>query len=402
MRTAARSGVAVEALVQIVHVIQRIELSQGGVVRSVLDLAASLVKRGHGVSVLTCRNVDGPSLHEQAEAGLRIVELPGAPKPWRSLSPAVRDAVGAEVVGADLVHYHAVWSPVHLAVGAVAGRAGVPGALSLHGMLDTYPMRMKPVKKRAFLALYGGRLIGDMRAIHCTSRTELEESRRWFGAAKDRARVIPLALDVEPYERSSVSADEARRSFGLGEDPFVLFLGRVHPIKSLPLLVEAVSVARETVRDVRLVIAGDHESADETEAVRRLASRLGIADWVHLVGVVHGDLKVSLLRAANVLALPSHHENFGMVVPEAMICDTPVVVSKGVGLWPDVEEHDAGLVVTHDVGAMAGALRTLLSEPETAQRFARNGAGWVRERLSGDAVLSRYEQMYDDVRSGKP
>jgi len=390
---------------RLLHVIHAIDLAQGGVVRSVLDLTSGLAARGHEVRVLTQRNVDGPGTGDAPELpGVEIVEAPGPPRSFRRLSPAGLELAARESEWADVVHFHALWHPMHLDVARLAREANRGCVLSTHGMLDDYTMKMKPLKKRVYLRLAGTRVLESMHFMHCTSPIELSESRRWFGAARDRGRVIPLALDVDALTATGARAPsgatggaEVREKLGLPPGKIVLFLGRVHPIKGLPLLVEAFARMRERDDAAVLVIAGDEESKAEANLIRSLVRERGLDERVRLVGVVNGAVKTALLSEAEVLVLPSHHENFGMVIPEALMCGTPVVVTKGVGIWPDVVDRGAGLAVERDPDGLSKAIRSVLDDPAAAAAMAQAGADWVRQCLSGDAVMSQYESMYEDA-----
>jgi glycosyltransferase involved in cell wall biosynthesis len=394
---------------RLLHVIHAIDLSQGGVVRSVLDLTSGLALRGHDVRIFTQNNLDGDRAfesdtgHGEPVARPEIMEAPGPSRSFRRLGSQGSELAAQLTRWADAVHVHAVWHPMHSDIVRLANESGCGRVLSTHGMLDSYTMAMKPMKKRLFLWKWGRAVIESMNVVHCTSPVELDESRRWFGAARDLGRVIPLAIDPAPLERSTAAPRLVRDEFGLGDDPVILFLGRIHPIKGLPLLLRAFGrLDTDRVRP-RLVLAGDLETPSEVQLLQREARRLGVHDRVHLVGVVGGERKVSLLRAASVLVLPSHHENFGMVIPEALVCGAPVVVTKGVGIWPEIVERGVGVAVERDADQLAQTLHELLLDRDKARAMADAGAEWVRHSLSGDAVMNQYERMYRDAAgAGRP
>lgn len=386
---------------RIVQVMGEINTAKGGVVRAVLDLSRGLAARGHDVTVLTRRNVDAPDdFVTPGENRLALRELDGAPGRLGALSASERPAVRDAVDGADVIHFHAVWHPVYLGIAREARMRNIPCVVSTHGMLDDFTMNMKPLKKRAYMAFAGRKLLRAMSVIHCSAQAELDQSRRWFGPAAERGRVLPLALDVTPYEQP-IGQDHARERFGLGNKKVVLFLGRIHPIKGLEHLIGAMPAAHDVCAQTVLVLAGPHEARPYVERLRLMADGLGIADRVLLPGSVGGNLKVSLLKAATVFVLPSSHENFGLVVPEALICGTPAIVTKGVSIWRELESHGAAIATDQNKAAIGEALGDLLRDDGRRQRMGESGARWVKTELDPDAVLAGYENMYLDASSSR-
>jgi glycosyltransferase involved in cell wall biosynthesis len=134
-----------------------------------------------------------------------------------------------------------------------------------------------------------------------------------------------------------------------------LFLGRIHEKKGCDLAIMAFAKVLSHDADWRLVFAGPDQVGWQQQ-LEEMAAGLNIGDRVKWIGLTKGDVKWGLLRSAEVLFLPSHQENFGIVVAEALACGTPVLISDKVNIWREVEEHAAGLVAPDD---LAGAIRLL-------------------------------------------
>jgi glycosyltransferase involved in cell wall biosynthesis len=123
----------------------------------------------------------------------------------------------------------------------------------------------------------------------------------------------------------------------------MLFLGRIHEKKGCDLLVRSFHDLQNLSADYHLVIAGPDDYGLGAR-LRREAVRLGIADRISWPGMVTGTDKWSLLRAADVMVLPSHQENFGVVVAEALACGVPVLLTDKVGIWQEIVADSAGFV----------------------------------------------------------
>ena len=295
--------------------------------------------------------------------------------------------------GADVLHLHTPWDPANPQLAKVAQRRDIGYVLSIHGMLDDWCMAQRGLKKRLYLALAGRRLLEGAAFVHCTASAENEQARKWY--PRGRGRVIPLVFDTEPYE-SLPGPAAAREAFGLGDEPVLLFLSRLHYKKGPDLLLDIVAELERRDRTVRLVMAGSGDDG-YVATLQEQVRALGLNDRVELPGLVTGELKTSLYEAADVFVLPTSQENFGIVFPEAMACRTPVVTTRGVDIWPELETSGGGLIVDRSVASFANAIETLLDDDPRRATMGGAGRRWVLEELSGPAVVEAYLGMYRDV-----
>ena len=158
-----------------------------------------------------------------------------------------------------------------------------------------------------------------------------------------------------------------------------MFLSRIHRKKGCDLLLEAFArLAAET--DLDLVMAGPDEDGLQL-ALEAQAARLGIAGRVHWTGMLEGDVKWGALRAADAFVLPSHQENFGIAVVEALACGVPVIISDKVNIWPEIAQDKAGIVKEDSAeGTYQGMVEFLAMGPEERLRMIRNGVDCFRVR----------------------
>ncbi|OAI50982.1 hypothetical protein AYO44_05330 [Planctomycetaceae bacterium SCGC AG-212-F19] len=236
--------------------------------------------------------------------------------------------------------------------------------------------------------------------FHFTSRAEEQEVAR-LGLSNGAARVvIPPGLDTQAWDSAQHQSDLQNRLRDQADGrPIILFLSRLHPKKGVvDLLLPAFAQLRA---DAVLAIAGgpdEHEPAHASEVGREVARR-GLAGRVALLGPVAPQERWALYDAADLFVLPSHAENFGIVVTEAMARGLPVVISDAVQASEHVRAAKAGCIVPLDVMALARALDELLADEGQRRRMGDRGRAYVRTNLNWERVAVAIAAMYRTCRS---
>lgn len=348
----------------------------GGPIVAVHGLAKALVARGHQVDVFTT-NVDGEGTLDVPVAtpvdldGVRVHYFPST-MPRIYWSPAMRKAL-ADTGRYDVVHSHAIYLFPGLAAGRAARKAGVPFVISPRGMLVPELIRRRnAIVKRLWLTLFERRNFGRATGIHFTSQLEWDEARR-TGLPLPSPFVVPNGVDLIP--RPDVPRDEKT----------LLFLGRINWKKGLDRAITALKTT-----DARLIVAGNDEE-ELTPRLRELAERHGVGHRVEFPGPVYGAAKDELLARATLFVLASTSENFGNAVVEAMMMETPVVLSKDVGLADDVARANAGAIGLE-------AIPELLRDPARRAAMGRNGRALVESRFTWPRVALQMEEAYGGLR----
>jgi D-inositol-3-phosphate glycosyltransferase len=229
---------------------------------------------------------------------------------------------------------------------------------------------------------------------------EADQLVTYYGAAPERVRVVAPGVDhafFAPGDRV-----QARRAVGLAvEEPLVLFVGRIQPLKGVAVAVEAVARLRRA-GGARLVVVGGpsgprgHAHLDE---VRALVDRLGLADRVTFVAPQPHELLSSYYRAADVCVVPSRSESFGLVALEAAACGTPVVAAAVGGLTTLVEHEVTGLLVDPVTpSTVASAVDAVLGDPDRAARLGVSAAARSQRytwRRAAQVLRTTYDQLAD-------
>ncbi|MAE66224.1 MAG: hypothetical protein CMJ18_18290 [Phycisphaeraceae bacterium] len=384
----------------IVHYQHVMNLSAGGTTRTTTDVGTILNERGHEVTVITYDDTDVPDSWRQGDPGQpRVVRIDPPRPPLGRFARSTMKQVEPLVAEADVLHLHAPWDPPNPQFAAVARRTGTPYVLSLHGMLDEYSMRQRGLKKKLYMALVGRKLLERAACVHCDNETEAEQSHPWF--PRGRTMVIPVILDLDLFEElpgpelARLSFDDLPDASEADADAVVLFLSRVQEKKGIEVLIDATERLRDRDVRCRVIVAGDAEVPGYDAQLMADIARRGLDDRIRFVGLVGGPKKLSLYEAADVFALPTRQESFGIVFAESLACRTPVITTRGVHIWPQLEESGGALIVERTADAFADAIVTLLEAgPPRRREMGEMGRAWVFEYLGMDRVAGLYETLY--------
>ncbi len=275
----------------------------------------------------------------------------------------------------DLVILHGIWSAPVLAM-----RLGWNGRSSYavfpHGMLDPYFIKFFPIKhikKTVAYRLVVEPVLKKAAAVLFTCDEERQLASTSYIPASGRRIVVRYGIDDN--SRTAVNASQHIRSMLaiLASKETFLFISRIHPKKGCDDLIEALAAVGESNPDVHLLIAGP-DDVSWTPKLKELSQRLQVEDRVTWLGPVFGPDKWFLYKNSNVLILPSHMENFGMVVAEALASGQPVLISDKVNIHSYITEAGAGFV--DGPVAVQGTINLMASKTESPQRVLE------RQRMS--------------------
>lgn len=363
---------------KILHVVSSVDPALGGVAESIVRRGEKLVEMGHQVEVVSLDKPDNPAL---AGYPLPLHALGPGITAWcysRKLIPWLR----THCQQYDAVIVDGIWQFHAFATRQALQGTGVPYFVFTHGMLDpwfkhTYPL--KHLKKWLFWPWAEYRVLRDAQAVLFTCEEERKLARQSFGLYKIRELVVPFGTASPPENK-----DELRRLFfatypNLTNKRILLFLSRIHVKKGCDLLIEAFGRIAEQYPDVHLVIAGPCD-AQLLAALKAQVSALGLNQRVHWLGMLKGQIKWGALYACSAFTLPSHQENFGIAVAEAMGCGVPVLISNKVNIWTEIINGGAGYVGEDTIEGTHQTIMQWLNSTEENLGLMRSNAKTTFER----------------------
>jgi glycosyltransferase involved in cell wall biosynthesis len=350
---------------RLLHVVASFAPAAGGTTEAIRKLAQCSV----GAVEVVCLDDPGAAYVQGQNFPVHALGPPQGGYRW---TPRLQPWMAENLTRFDGVVIHGLWQfHGYGTYRMVRGR--LPYVVFPHGMLDPYFKRAFPLKhfkKQVYWVARERRMLRDARAVCFTTAIERDAAAKTFWPGGWKSVVVSLGIAEPEGEPSAQRETFFSRFPGLRGRRFFLFLSRIHRKKGCDLLLDAF---RRVDADLDLVMAGPDEDGLRP-ALEAQAARLGIAGRVQWTGMLEGELKWGALRAAEAFVLPSHQENFGIAVVEAMACGVPVIISDKVNIWPEIAQDKAGIVVADTAeGTYQGMMTFLAMRPEERLQMIRNG-----------------------------
>lgn len=294
---------------------------------------------------------------------------------------------------ADVIHVMNHWTLLNAVVYQAARRAGRPYVVCSAGALQVYGR--SSLAKQLYNRVVGNRIIRNAAACVAIAGNEIDLFRQ-FGVANDRIELIPNGVDPDAFRAADPAA--FRKKFGVGDAPFVLFLGRLNPIKGPDLLLQAFSRIQGTFGDLHLVFAGPDEGM--LGPLQDMARQANIPGRVHFIGPVSGVDKASAYSAAQLLVIPSRREAMSIVVLEAGMCGTPVLITDQCG-FDEVGQIGGGRVVAASPDALESGLIGMLKDPGPLRAMGLKLRDHVVRHFLWESTARKYLELFDRILKAK-
>lgn len=383
---------------KILNIISSAALEGGGPIEGVLRMSELIRARGHDHQLFTLDPPDAPFLQDlPLEIHALGARYAGPPKTvigrkWRyfNYSPEAVRWAKRHVPEYDAVIVNGVWNyATHVARRALPG-SGVPYVVYSHGMLDpwfrqTYPI--KDVAKRLLWPWNEGVLYRHAAAVAFTCQIERELAHNNYRPWHVRERVVAYGTSAPPAANPQQEAAFRVAVPMLGDRPFLLFLSRIHKKKGCDLLIEAFGRIAPEHPELDLVIAGPDQVGLMAQFQAR-AAEMGIADRIYWPGMLRGDAKWGAFRCCEAFILPSHQENFGIVVAEALACGKPALISDQVNIYREITDARAGLVAPDTVEGFEALLRDFVALDHAERRaMGKRGIALFERQFTIEAAV---------------
>lgn len=387
---------------KILHVITTVNPAFGGPIEGLKQLGEVLLQKGHSIEAAS---LDAPGESWVAQCPFPVHAL-GPVGSNYGYAPRLLPWLRENASRYDFVVARGIWQYGSFATWRALRRSNTPYLVFTHGMLDpwfkrTYPL--KHLKKSLYWPWAEYRVLRDAAGVCFTCEEERLLARQSFRPYKCREFVVSYGTAGAP--NNAAAQDGAQHRLFMEKFPHLqgkrvlLFLSRIHAKKGCDLLIQAFAHIAARDQTLHLVMAGP-DKTNLRPQLETQAQRLGIAARITWAGMLTGDLKWGAFQAAEVFVLPSHQENFGIAVAEALSCGTPVLISNKVNIWREIESDGAGLV---DEDSVDGTIRVLerwlgLSSDEQSQMRQQARVCFL-DRFEINEAASSFLRVLDAARS---
>jgi glycosyltransferase involved in cell wall biosynthesis len=375
--------------VRILQIIASLDLTGGGPADAANRLGRVWAAEGHDVCVVTLDHPDAAYLRGLPYAAIGLGQL-GSPEGSDlskltvrfGYSPRLVPWLRAHAADYDIILVHSLWNYSTIAARRVLTGSGLRHFVFPHGSLD--PWFKQAYKLKNFIKIFTwplneGRLMNGATAVLFTTGAERDLARDVYRPYRVHPEVVGFGSAAVPDEAVLQESEFRAVLPQLAGRRFILFLSRLHAKKGCDLLVRAFAKIAAANPDLDLVMAGPDQDG-LTPALKAAAAELGVSDRIHWPGMIDGAAKWGAYRCADVFALTSHTENFGIVVAEALSCGLPVLITDKVNIWQEVAEDGAGLVETDTQEGADKLLARYLALSEEDRAAMRTAARACYER----------------------
>ncbi|WP_317201416.1 glycosyltransferase [Janthinobacterium sp.] len=379
---------------KILHILPSIDPKGGGPMTGVGNYGRQAVLAGHQVEVLT---LDAPDARFLADFPLKSHAIGPSLSSYRYNKRLVPWLM-AHAREYDVVVINGLWQYHSFGAWRALRKLGVPYFVFTHGMLDpwfkhTYPL--KHLKKWLTWPWGDYRVLRDARAVLFTCEEERLLAPQSFWLYRANGLVVNYGAASAPTGREALRAGFLAAHPELEGKRLFVFLSRIHVKKGCDLLIEAFAEAAARDPELHLVMAGPDETG-LVPALQAQAAALGMSGRVSWTGMLRGDMKWGAFCAAEAFVLPSHQENFGIAVAEALGCGLPVLISDKVNIWREIEADGAGFVAPDTVAGTRATLGRWLALDAAGRAAMAQRAGATFERrytvqAMKDSLIATFE-----------
>lgn len=288
----------------------------------------------------------------------------------------------------DVIHLHDFYTIENVWLGLLARLYKVPYILSVHGCLEDTRLKTRSLFKQSFLNLFGKSLLANASALIATSPNEVKAYQS-FNITKSKIYLLGHGVDSKEFQ-TQLSKIKSRQNFKISSNAVVVtFLGRIHKIKGLDKLVEAIALIDRP--QVQYVIAGSNDGY--LPELKLLIKKNNLQQKIKLIGTCYGEEKAQLFKASDIFVYPSYSEGFSLGLLEAGAAGLPLVITAGCH-FDEVKKYQAGEIVESDGTKLAAALTKLIDQPKLRQVASQNVLKLISDNYSIEAIGNKFLKIY--------
>jgi glycosyltransferase involved in cell wall biosynthesis len=374
----------------------------GGPVTSVFDLCRFLSKQGIDITVYTTNVYLENKIRENTYTkieGIKIyyfgydkyMEFMGETG-WQYSLPLKKELKNT-YHNFDIVYIIGVWNfPSTFAIRFLSKKK-MPFIIAPHGALDPVKFSWKGYKKRLYYNLLLKRFIQNSFIHYFTSR-EAKKSLEFLNISKDKAIIIPNGIDIKKEKKDSLEQKLFEIYPQLKNKFLILYLGRLHPIKGIEVIIESLRYLNIQTDKIHLVIAGQGETKYES-SLKSLVEGLLLNEKVFFTGFVEGEIKSALLSSCNIFVLLSYSEAFSISVLEAMSYSKAVIISDNCNL--NVESENCGFISPYEPKILADKIELLFNKRDLLNQMGKNARNLVTDKYNWEIIVNDFKLKLGEI-----
>jgi len=400
-------------------------LEAGGVVNAVYKLSKKQVKEGNDVSVFT---TDSCSKRMKMDKRYNV-DINGVKVYYfKNLSNSLKTnflidtpyalplKIRKDIKKYDIVHIHEHRHSLAIAASYWASKNNIPYILQAHG--SVMPFFQKEKLKEIFDKIWGFKILKNASKVFALTNVEKEQYLK-MGVEEDKIKIVPLGIDIEEYTNLP-RKNNFRKKYNINEkDKLLLFVGRIHKIKGLDLLVNSIDVLNrrycgknsnerdinekkinerdineKNMENLKLAIVGpDNGFLNE---LKKLINSLNLEEKVIITGPLFNKDKIEAIVDCDIFIMPSQYESFTTSGLEAMACGKPLVLTKNnhIHTWVD---NNTGISTEYDKNDLADKIQKLLNDKKLIEKFGKNGLKEIKENYNWDSIEKKINLIYEEL-----
>jgi len=255
--------------------------------------------------------------------------------------------------------------------------------------------RFKAFRNLAYWLLIERRVVKEADAVLFTSQEEKELAKSSFPFYSANGVVVGYGVPKSPYSVTECHVGDS-------SEPYFLFLSRIHPKKGVDILLKAYAEIYSQILEIpKLLIAGNDEGTYALE-MKRLTKSLGLEAKVCWLGQIQGEKKWSAILNSEAFILPSHQENFGIAVAEALAAGIPVLTTNKVNIWKEIEMSGGGIISNDDLSGVVQSIKKFLQLSASDRALLRERASVCYEQyFSVEGAATRLADFLTNELSSK-
>ena len=370
--------------------------AHGGVVNASYQIAKKQFEAGHNVSVYTTDSCDERLKYKDNYNvdvdGIKVFY-------FKNLSNTIKNKMTIDtpissiryikktINNFDIIHIHEHRHSLAIATHRYAKKNNIPYVLQAHG--SVLPFFQKEKLKDIFDKLWGFDILHDASRVFALTEIEKEQYLK-MGILNEKIEIVPLGINLDEYTNLP-NRGKFKSKYNISEnDKLILFLGRIHEIKGLDLLIKSFNELKN--ENIKLaIVGGDYGFKEE---LLKLIEKYDLTDKIIFPGVLTGRDKIEAMVDCDIFIMPSRYESFTTSGLEAMACRKPLILTKNNHIHTWVKDN-TGLVCEFNEKELSNSINKLLNDEDLCKKFGNTGRELIENKYNWNTVEKKIESIYE-------